>query len=403
MSKDLIIRSSSAEFLIFERQTHNKGIQVRFEDGDLWLTQKAIGELFDIDRTVVTKHIKNIYSEFELDENSTSANFALVQQEGNREITRTVLYYNLDVVISVGYRTNSDRVIRFRIWATKILKEYMTKGFALNDERFIKAKYFDELLERIKTIRVSERMAYQKITDLFIATSTDYNPKSEDAYTFFKIVQNKLHYAISGHTAAELIYNRANSEKEHMGLTSWKNSPDGLIYKYDVTIAKNYLNKEEIEKLNDLTNMFLVFAEDEAKERHIMTMKDWINATDDLLKFRRKEVLQNSGNISHKQAVEKVESANSLETYLSFKISKHSLYKDGFTEDDIYPKRALQVKAYEFDTKGYIRLSHKQREVLQKENLDNFSAWLDIVNSATKKDEGTELEGHQKKLIKEKE
>ncbi len=201
MAKDLMIRSSSAEFLIFERQTHDKGIQVRFEDGDLWLTQKAIGELFNIDRTVVTKHIKNIYSELELNEDSTSANFALVQKEGNREITRNVLFYNLDMVISVGYKVNSDRAIQFRRWATKILKEYMTKGFALNDERFINGnkydtKYFNESLERIKTIRVSERMAYQKITDLFIATSTDYSPKSEETYTFFKIVQNKLRYVI---------------------------------------------------------------------------------------------------------------------------------------------------------------------------------------------------------------
>ena len=201
MAKDLMIRSSSAEFLIFERQTHDKGIQVRFEDGDLWLTQKAIGELFNIDRTVVTKHIKNIYSELELNEDSTSANFALVQKEGNREITRNVLFYNLDMVISVGYKVNSDRAIQFRRWATKILKEYMTKGFALNDERFINenkydTKYFNESLERIKTIRVSERMAYQKITDLFIATSTDYSPKSEETYTFFKIVQNKLRHVI---------------------------------------------------------------------------------------------------------------------------------------------------------------------------------------------------------------
>ena len=201
MAKDLMIRSSSAEFLIFERQTHDKGIQVRFEDGDLWLTQKAIGELFNIDRTVVTKHIKNIYSELELNEDSTSANFALVQKEGNREITRNVLFYNLDMVISVGYKVNSDRAIQFRRRATKILKEYMTKGFALNDKRFINGnkyntKNFNESLERIKTIRVSERMAYQKITDLFIATATDYNPKSEEAYTFFKIVQNKLRYVI---------------------------------------------------------------------------------------------------------------------------------------------------------------------------------------------------------------
>lgn len=226
--------------------------------------------------------------------------------------------YNLDAIIAVGYRINSKKATEFRIWATKILKEYMTKGFALNDERFIKGnkydmKYFDELLERIKTIRVSERMSYQKITDLFIATSTDYNPRSEEAYTFFKIVQNKLHYAISGYTAAELIYSRADSSKEHMGLTNWKNSPDGLIYKYDVSIAKNYLNEKELNQLTDLTNMFLVFAEDEAKMRHVMTMQDWINATDDLLKFRRKSVLKHSGNILRKQAVEKAE--NEYEKY----------------------------------------------------------------------------------------
>ena len=202
----------------------------------------------------------------------------------------------------------------------------MVKGFALNDERFIKGnkydtQYFDELLERIKTIRTSERMAYQKITDLFIATAVDYNKDSEEAYTFFKIVQNKLHYAISGHTAAELIYTRANSNKEHMGLTNWKNSPNGLIYKYDAVIAKNYLNEEEISKLNDLTNMFLVFAEDEAKERHVMTMQDWIDATDNLLKFRRKNILDNAGSISHKEALEK---AN--EEYEKFRVKQDTEY-----------------------------------------------------------------------------
>ena len=180
----------------------------------------------------------------------------IVQREGNRNVKRMVDTYNLDAIIAVGDRVNSKKATEFRIWATKILKAYITKGFALNDERFINGnkydtQYFDELLERIKAIRASERMAYQKITDLFIATSTDYNPKSEEAYTFFKIVQNKLHYAISGHTAAELIFNRADSTKEHMGLTNWKNSPDGLIYKYDVSIAKNYLNKEELEKFLD--------------------------------------------------------------------------------------------------------------------------------------------------------
>ena len=241
-------------------------------------------------------------------------------------------YYNLDMIISIGYRVNSKKAVKFRQWANKIIKEYMVKGFALDDDRFLKGgkvnrQYFDELLERIKVIRTSERMAYQKITDLFIATSIDYDKKSEEAYTFFKIVQNKLHYAISGHTAAELIYNRANSNKEHMGLTNWKNSPDGLIYKYDVSIAKNYLNEEELSRLNDLTNMFIVFAEDEAKERHIMTMQDWIEATDNLLKFRRKKVLDNAGSISHNQAVEKAE-----KEYEKFRVKQDMQYISSMDE-----------------------------------------------------------------------
>ena len=268
-----------------------------------------MSKVFECTTDNISLHLKHIFAEKELDKNSVTEKCSLTADDGKNYNTTI---YNLDAIIAVGYRINSKKATEFRIWATKILKEYIIKGFALNDERFIKGnkydtKYFDELLERIKTIRVSERMSYQKITDLFIATSTDYNPKSEEAYTFFKIVQNKLHYAISGHTAAELIYSRANSTKDNMGLTSWKNSPDGLIYKYDVVVAKNYLNEEELNKLNDLTNMFLVFAEDEAKERHIMTMKDWIKATDDLLKFRRKQILKDSGKISHKQAIEKAE------------------------------------------------------------------------------------------------
>ena len=296
--------------IIYKNTDGNIIVDAIYKDETLWLSQKGMSKVFECSTDNISLHLKHIFQDNELNKDSVTEKCSLTADDGKKYNTTI---YSLDAIIAVGYRVNSKKATEFRIWATKILKEYMIKGFALNDERFIKgnkydSKYFDELLERIKTIRVSERMAYQKITDLFIATSTDYNSKSEEAYTFFKIVQNKLHYAISGHTAAELIYSRANSEKEHMGLTNWKNSPDGLIYKYDVTIAKNYLNEEELNKLNDLTNMFLVFAEDEAKERHIMTMKDWINATDDLLKFRRKEVLQNSGNISHKQAVEKAES-----------------------------------------------------------------------------------------------
>ena len=272
------------DLIIYKNSDGDIIVDAIYKDETLWLSQKGMSKVFECSTDNISLHLKHIFQDNELNKDSVTEKCSLTAEDGKKYNTTI---YSLDAIIAVGYRVNSKKATEFRIWATKILKEYMTKGFALNDERFIKgnkydSKYFDELLERIKTIRVSERMAYQKITDLFIATSTDYNPKSEEAYTFFKIVQNKLHYAISGHTAAELIYSRANSEKKHMGLTSWKNSPDGLIYKYDVGIAKNYLNEEELNKLNDLTNMFLVFAEDEAKERHVMAMKDWINATTQL-------------------------------------------------------------------------------------------------------------------------
>ena len=310
----------------------NTKIEVILQNENVWLNIDSLTKLFKIDRTGITRHINNIYKDEELEENSTCAKIAQVQKEGNRSVTRNIAYYNLDMIISIGFRVNSKPAIKFRTWANKLIKEYMIKGFALDDDRFLKGgkvnvQYFDELLERIKVIRTSERMAYQKITDLFIATAVDYNPKSEEAYTFFKIVQNKLHYAISGHTAAELIYNRANSNKKHMGLTNWKNSPNGLIYKYDVTIAKNYLNEEELKKLNDLTNFFIVFAEDEAKERHIMTMQNWIDATDDLLKFRRKKILENAGSISHKEAIEKAENE-----YEKFKVKQDMQYISSMDE-----------------------------------------------------------------------
>ena len=309
--------------LIYKNEEGNIIVDAILKNDTLWLTQKGMSKVFDCSIDNISLHLKNIFKADELDEHLVTEKSSITASDGKNYQTKI---YNLDAIISVGYRINSKKATEFRIWATKILKEYMVKGFALNDERFIKgnkydAQYFDELLERIKTIRTSERMAYQKITDLFIATAADYNKESEEAYTFFKILQNKLHFAISGHTAAELIYTRANSNKEHMGLTNWKNSPNGLIYKYDVVIAKNYLNEEEINKLNDLTNMFLVFAEDEAKERHVMTMQDWIDATDNLLKFRRKNILDNAGSISHKEALEK---AN--EEYEKFRVKQDTEY-----------------------------------------------------------------------------
>lgn len=294
--------------VFYEDENNNTKVEVRLVDEDVWLNVEAISKLFHIDRSGIVRHISNIYADGELDEISTCAKITQVRLEGNRNVRRTYPYYNLDMIISIGFRVNSKTAIKFRTWANKLIKEYMIKGFNLDDDRLINGsrfdtRYYDELLERIKTIRVSERRAYQKITDLFIATSIDYDKKSEEAYVFFKIVQNKLHYAITNHTAAELIYERADSDKEHIGLTNWKNSPDGLIYKYDVTIAKNYLNESELKKLNNLINLFLDYAEDMAEEHNLMTMQSWIDITDDLIKFRKKNLLINSGSVSHKQAI----------------------------------------------------------------------------------------------------
>ena len=312
--------------VFYTDEENNVNVEVILQNENVWLNIDSLTKLFKIDRTGITRHINNIYKDEELEENSTCAKIAQVQKEGNRSVTRNISYYNLDMIISIGFRVNSKPAIKFRTWANKIIKEYMIKGFALNDDRFIDGnkfdtRYFDELLERIKTIRVSERMSYQKIMDLFIATAIDYNKDSEEAYTFFKIVQNKLHYAITGKTAAELIFERVDSKKVHMGLTSWKNSPDGLIYKYDVGIAKNYLQKDELEKLNDLTNLFLDVAETEAKEQKTMTMNKWIEIADDLLKYRKKNILKDAGKISHKQAIEK---AN--EEYEKFRIKQDKEY-----------------------------------------------------------------------------
>ncbi len=315
--------------VFYTDENGNTNIEVILQNEDVWLNAQAIATLFDVNDKAIYKHISNIYEQEELEENST---FSILETIGKNGHTYKTKYYNLDMIISIGYRVNSKKAVKFRQWANKIIKEYMIKGFALDDDRFLKGgkvnkQYFEDLLVRIKAIRASERMAYQKITDLFIATSIDYDKKSEEAYLFFKIVQNKLHYAITGHTAAELIYERANAEKENMGLTTWEEAPDGMIYKYDVSIAKNYLNEEEIRKLNNLTTFFLDYAEAMAEENHIMTMKNWIDETDNLLKFRKKEILQNAGKISHDQAIEK---AN--KEYEKFKVKQDMQYISSMDE-----------------------------------------------------------------------
>lgn len=312
------------DIIFYTDKDDNVNVEVILKNENVWLNIESLTKLFKIDRTGITRHINNIYKDEELEEGSTCAK--ITHMGNNNKQQYITKYYNLDMIISIGFRINSKPAIKFRTWANKVIKEYMIKGFALDDDRFIDGnkfdtRYFDELLERIKTIRVSERMSYQKIMDLFIATAIDYNKDSEEAYTFFKVVQNKLHYAITGKTAAELIFERVDSEKVNMGLTSWKKSPDGLIYKYDISIAKNYLLKEELEKLKDLTNLFLDVAETEAKEQKTITMNDWIKIADDLLKYRKKNILKDAGKISHKQAIEK---AN--KEYEKFRIKQDTEY-----------------------------------------------------------------------------
>ena len=323
-------------FIIYKTENGSVNVDVILKDETIWITQKGMAELFEVNVPAISKHLKNIYKDEELSMKATISKMEIVQKEGNRQVKREVEFYNLDVIIAVGYRVNSKKATQFRIWATNILKEFMIKGFVIDKEKMKNGPrfgkdYFEELLETIKEIRLSERRQYQKITDIFESTSVDYNAKSKEAYTFFKIVQNKLHYAITGKTAAELIYERVDANSIHMGLTNWKNSPDGKIYKYDIGIAKNYLNEEEMKGLERLTITFLDYAEDMAYEQKVMTMKDWIEATDDLLKFRKKQVLNDAGKISHEQAMDK---AN--EEYNKYRIIQDREYISSM--DEMYKK-----------------------------------------------------------------
>ena len=296
----------------------NVKVEVILQDENVWLNIESLTRLFKIDRTGITRHINNIYKDEELEENSTCAKIAQVQKEGNRSVTRNIAYYNLDMIISIGFRINSKPAIKFRTWANKIIKEYMIQGFSLNEERFLKGKksdqeYFKRLLEKIKLIRTSERMFYQKITDIFAECSLDYDRTSDLAREFYATIQNKFHYAITKNTAAEIIYNRADSNKENMGLTNWKESPNGKILKSDVTIAKNYLSETELRNLNNVVNIFLDIAEDNAERNIPMYMKDWKKEVDIVLSVRHYDILEGKGTISKKQADEKAE--NEYEKY----------------------------------------------------------------------------------------
>ena len=307
------IIGNEKNIIFYNDEDGNTKIEVLLENENVWLTQIALSKLFDTTRNNITLHISNIYKEGELEENSTSKDFLQVQTEGNRTVKRNVKVYNLDMIISIGFRVNSKKAIKFRTWANKIIKDYMVQGFALNDDRFMKARksdqeYFKRLLERIKLIRTSERMFYQKITDIFAECSVDYDKNSDTAITFYKTIQNKFHYAITGKTAAEIIYDRVDASKENMGLTTWEKSPDGKILKSDVIIAKNYLYEKEIKNLNSLVNLFLDIAENNAERNITMYMNDWKNEVENALKVFHYDVLEGKGSITHKEAIYKATS-----------------------------------------------------------------------------------------------
>ncbi|WP_395046729.1 virulence RhuM family protein [Flavobacterium sp.] len=322
---------NNPDFILYTSADGEVRVDVFVNDETVWLTQKAIANLFGVDRTVITKHLKNIFDSAELEESSVCAKIAHTAEDGKSYQTK---FYNLDVIISVGYRVNSRQATQFRIWATKTLKEFIIKGFVLDDKRLKQGgqifgkDYFEELLERIREIRASERRFYQKITDIFSQCSMDYDVKSELTVNFYKTVQNKLHWAITGNTAAEIIDKRADVAKPNMGLTTWKNSPDGKILKSDTEIAKNYLSEKEIRELNRLVELYLNFAELQAERKIPTKMKEWVEILDSFLKLNRYELLNNSGSISHNQAMSKAETE-----YQKFRIIQDQKFISDFDKE----------------------------------------------------------------------
>ena len=327
-SKKLQIRNSTAEFLIFQIENKEEGIEVLYQDETLWLTQKTMSILFDVDIRTINEHLKNIYSQGEVDKNTTIRKNRIVQKEGNRNISREVFIYSLDAIISVGYRVNSVRATQFRQWCTFILRQFAIRGYVIDKKRmengsFINEDYFEHLLAEIREIRLSERRFYQKLTDIY-ATSIDYNLNAPTTRLFFKKVQNKMHYAVHGHTAAELIVERADAEKEHMGLTTWEKAPNGKIVKTDVSIAMNYLKEEELESMGRLVNAFLDLAEDRAKRHIPMTMEDWAKRIDKFLDSDDRPILNDSGKMSAEQAKD----------YAETEFEKYRIFQDRVFQSD---------------------------------------------------------------------
>lgn len=339
MAKKFEIRNSTAEFLIFQIEGKEDGVQVVYRDETIWCTQKAMAQLFDVGVPAISKHLNNIFSEGELRQDSTVSKMEIVQIEGDREIKRQLDFYNLDAIISVGYRVNSTRATQFRQWCTFVLRQFAIRGYVIDRKRmengsFIGEDYFEHLLAEIREIRLSERRFYQKLTDIY-ATSIDYNRDAPTTRLFFKKVQNKMHYAVHGHTAAELIVDRADAHKEHMGLTTWENAPDGKILKPDVSIAKNYLKESELEDMGRIVNSFLDLAEDMAKRHIPMTMEDWAKRIDKFLDLTDRPILSDAGHVTAEQAKEHAETE-----FEKYRVIQDRLFQsdfDRFNGDNLLP------------------------------------------------------------------
>ena len=336
--RDQLLRSSAAEYLTFATAQGDSAdsVEVRYQDENLWLTQRMMAVLYDVDVRTVNDHIQKIYADKELDETATIRKFRIVQTEGNRDVKRSVNHYNLQMIVAVGFKVNSERAVQFRKWANTVVKDFTIKGWVMDEDRLkhggtvLTDKYFEQQLEKIREIRMSERLFYQKITDIY-ATALDYDPSAKATRRFFASVQNKLHYSIHGQTAAEIIYNRADAEKDHMGLSTWDGAPTEKIHKYDVTVAKNYLSETEMKQLSRLVNAYLEFAEGQA-ERHIpMTMADWEQRLNAFLTLWDRKVLQDNGKIT--AAMAKLKAETEFEKY---RVVQDRLYKsdfDRFLED----------------------------------------------------------------------
>ncbi|MFL5746276.1 MAG: virulence RhuM family protein [Niastella sp.] len=330
MFKGWLAMMEKFEILLYSIPDGKASIEVFYEAETFWLSQKKMAELFNVDVRTINEHLQNIFNSGELEKDATIRNFRIVQTEGNRRVARGVDFYNLDAIIAVGYRVNSMEATRFRIWATQTLREFIIKGFVLDDERLKQGKkfgkdYFDELLERIREIRASERRFYQKITDIYAQCSIDYDPKADVTLFFYKTVQNKLHWAITGQTAAEIVYKRADANQPNMGLTTWKNAPEGKILKSDVAVAKNYLQVTEIEELNRIVGMYLDYAENQAKRGIPMSMTDWVQKLDAFLQFNEYNILKNAGTVSHEIAKKLAE-----DQYEKFRIDQDRLFESDF-------------------------------------------------------------------------